>query len=192
MTATLLWAEEQSSSFSSFKHAIYYKQGDKMSVIVEEYTENDLEKAVEIWNQVVEEGRAFPQIQLLSKEEGAAFFCSQTYTGIAKIEETGETVGLYILHPNNVGRCGHIANASFAVEKNARGHHVGEALVRDCLLKGKKLGFKILQFNAVVASNTAALSLYKKLGFKTLGTVPGGFLNIDGVYEDIILHYIEL
>ena len=192
MTATLLWAEEQSISFSSFKHAIYYKQGDKMSVIVEEYTENDLEKAVEIWNQVVEEGRAFPQIQLLSKEEGAAFFSAQTYTGIAKIKETGETVGLYILHPNNIGRCGHIANASYAVEKNARGHHVGEALVRDCLLKGKKLGFKILQFNAVVASNTAALSLYKKLGFKTLGTVPGGFLNIDGVYEDIILHYIEL
>ena len=192
MTATLLWAEEQSSSFSSFKHAIYYKQGDKMSVIVEEYTENDLEKAVEIWNQVVEEGRAFPQIQLLSKEESAAFFSAQTYTGIAKIKETGETVGLYILHPNNIGRCGHIANASYAVEKNARGHHVGESLVRDCLLKGKKLGFKILQFNAVVASNTAALSLYKKLGFKTLGTVPGGFLNIDGVYEDIILHYIEL
>ena len=163
-----------------------------MSVIVEEYTENDLEKAVEIWNQVVEEGRAFPQIQLLSKEEGAAFFSAQNYTGIAKIKETGETVGLYILHPNNIGRCGHIANASYAVEKNARGHHVGEALVRDCLLKGKKLGFKILQFNAVVASNTAALSLYKKLGFKTLGTVPGGFLNIDGVYEDIILHYIEL
>lgn len=163
-----------------------------MSVIVEEYTENDLEKAVEIWNQVVEEGRAFPQIQLLSRKEGAAFFSAQTYTGIAKIKETGETVGLYILHPNNIGRCGHIANASYAVEKNARGHHVGEALVRDCLLKGKKLGFKILQFNAVVASNTAALSLYKKLGFKTLGTVPGGFLNIDGVYEDIILHYIEI
>ena len=83
-----------------------------MSVIVEEYTENDLEKAVEIWNQVVEEGRAFPQIQLLSREEGAAFFSAQTYTGIAKIKETGETVGLYILHPNNIGRCGHIANAS--------------------------------------------------------------------------------
>ncbi len=163
-----------------------------MLVKVKQYTENELEKAVEIWNRVVEDGRAFPQTQPLSREEGADFFCSQTYTGIAKIEETGETVGLYILHPNNVGRCGHIANASFAVEKNARGHHVGEALVRDCLLKGKKLGFKILQFNAVVASNTAALSLYKKLGFKTLGTVPGGFLNIDGVYEDIILHYIEL
>ena len=163
-----------------------------MAVIIEKLTEKSLEKATEIWNAIVEEGRAFPQTKPLSIEEGKAFFESQSYTGVAKIEETGETVGLYILHPNNVGRCGHIANASYAVEKNARGHHVGEALVKDCLIKGKELGFKILQFNAVVASNAAALSLYQKLGFKRLGTIPGGFLNIDGVYEDIILHYIEL
>lgn len=163
-----------------------------MSVIVEKYTENDLEKAVEIWNQVVEDGRAFPQTEKLSFDEGKAFFESQTYSAVAKIKETGDVIGLYILHPNNIGRCGHIANASFAVERGARGHHAGEALVKNCLLKGKEFGFKILQFNAVVSSNTAALSLYKKLGFKKLGTIPGGFLNIDGVFEDIVIHYIEL
>ncbi len=163
-----------------------------MAVIVEKFSEKDLERAVEIWNQVVEDGRAFPQTEKLSNKDGKAFFESQSYTGIAKLEETGEVIGLYILHPNNIGRCGHIANASYAVERNARGHHAGEALVKDCLIKGKELGFKILQFNAVVASNAAALALYKKLGFERLGTIPGGFLNIDGVYEDIILHYIEL
>ncbi len=163
-----------------------------MAVIVEKFSEKDLERAVEIWNQVVEDGRAFPQTEKLSNKAGKAFFESQSYTGIAKLEETGEVIGLYILHPNNIGRCGHIANASYAVERNARGHHAGEALVKDCLIKGKELGFKILQFNAVVASNAAALALYKKLGFERLGTIPGGFLNIDGVYEDIILHYIEL
>lgn len=163
-----------------------------MAVIVEKFSGKDLERAVEIWNQVVEDGRAFPQTEKLSNKAGKAFFESQSYTGIAKLEETGEVIGLYILHPNNIGRCGHIANASYAVERNARGHHAGEALVKDCLIKGKKLGFKILQFNAVVASNAAALALYKKLGFERLGTIPGGFLNIDGVYENIILHYIEL
>ena len=154
------------------------------------FTKQDVPAMAEIWNEVVEAGLAFPQEETLTAEQAEQFFASQSFTAVA--EDNGVIAGLYILHPNNVGRCGHIANASFAVEKNARRHHVGEALVRDCLLKGKKLGFKILQFNAVVASNKAALSLYKKLGFKTLGTVPGGFLNIDGVYEDIILHYIEL
>ena len=55
--------------------------------------------------------------------------------------------------------------------------------------KGKELGFDILQFNAVVATNTAALRLYKRLGFVQLGIIPKGFRMKDGHYEDIIPHY---
>ena len=58
--------------------------------------------------------------------------------------------------------------------------------------EAKEIGFRVLQFNAVVKSNTTALKLYQKLGFTQLGTIPGGFLNKDGVYEDIIVHYKEL
>ena len=70
-----------------------------------------------------------------------------------------------------------------------RGNHIGEALVTHCLKKAKELGFRILQFNAVVSSNAPALALYKKLGFVPLGVIPGGFLMKDGTYEDIIPHY---
>jgi L-amino acid N-acyltransferase YncA len=103
--------------------------------------------------------------------------------------ETHAIVGLYILHPNNIGRCGHICNASYAVWKNCRGRHIGELLVKDCMTQAKELGFKILQFNAVVATNVAALKLYARLGFVQLGVIPGGFLMKDGHYEDIIPHY---
>ena len=58
--------------------------------------------------------------------------------------------------------------------------------------KAKELEFQILQFNAVVKSNTAALALYKKLGFIQLGIIPKGFMLKDGTYEDIIPHYINL
>jgi ribosomal protein S18 acetylase RimI-like enzyme len=64
--------------------------------------------------------------------------------------------------------------------------------VKDCLAKAKEIGFRILQFNAVVATNTSALKLYKKLGFTQLGVIPKGFLLKDGSYEDFIPHYIEL
>lgn len=67
-----------------------------------------------------------------------------------------------------------------------------ETLVRHCMKKARELDFRILQFNAVVKSNTAALRLYEKLGFTRLGTIPGGFLLKDGKYEDIIPHYILL
>lgn len=160
-----------------------------MNIKIRKYTENDTESAINIWNQVVEEGAAFPQLEILTEESGKEFFLSQSYTGIACDEETGEITGLYILHPNNVGRCGHICNASYAVTSNLRGQHIGEKLVNDCIKKGKELGFRILQFNAVVKSNEPALHLYKKLGFIRLGTIPGGFLKKDGTYEDIIPHY---
>ena len=101
-------------------------------------------------------------------------------------------MGLYILHPNNVGRCAHIANASYAVASEKRGLHIGEKLVLHCLQKAKEMGFKILQFNAVVSTNYGALHLYKKLGFVQLGIIPDGFLLKNGTYCDIIPHYRTL
>lgn len=157
---------------------------------VRKLTEKDIPEAVSIWNKVVEEGKAFPQTEYLDEKSGAAFFAQQTYTAVAELD--GKVVGMYILHPNNIGRCGHICNASYAVKYGMRGKHIGEALVTDCLEQAKAHGFGILQFNAVVASNEPALKLYKKLGFVQLGTIPKGFLNKDGVYEDIIVHYHTL
>lgn len=157
---------------------------------IREYTKNDLTGIIKIWNEVVEEGMAFPQEESLDEESAEEFFASQSYTAVA--EENGKIYGLYILHPNNVGRCGHICNASYAVSSDARGRHIGEQLVQDCLKKGKELGFKVLQFNAVVESNTHARHLYERLGFVQLGVIPGGFRMKDGHYENICPYYHEL
>lgn len=163
-----------------------------MKIRIREYTKEDVEKAVKIWNQVVEDGVAFPQEENLTKESEDVFFKEQTYTGVAENEETREIVGLYILHPNNVGRCGHICNASYAVRKDIRGAHIGEKLVLDCIKMAKEKRFRVLQFNAVVASNVHALHLYERIGFTKLGVIPGGFRMPDGHYEDIIPHYYVL
>lgn len=151
----------------------------------------DLPAMLEIWNEVVREGNAFPQMEELDAESGAKFFGEQSLCRVAE-DDNGEICGLYILHPNNIGRCGHIANASYAIAKNARGRGIGHLLVEDSLKQAKTLGFRILQFNAVVKSNERALRLYEKLGFKPLGAIPGGFLRKDGKYEDICLFYHSL
>ena len=161
-----------------------------MGIMVNQYNTDDLKIMIEIWNRVVEDGIAFPQTESLDMASGKEFLESQTYCGVAK--ENGIILGLYILHPNNVGRCGHICNASYAVSADARGKGIGKALVSDCLIQAKKCGFRILQFNAVVKSNTAARKLYEKLGFTQLGVIPGGFLMNDGHYEDICPYYKEL
>jgi len=161
-----------------------------MSIIVRPYTAEDLPAMTAIWNEIVNEGTSFPQDIPFDSLSSAEFFGMQSRTAVA--EEDGKILGLYILHPNNVGRCGHIANASYAVSSAARGKGVGRQLVCDSLDAGKELGFRILQFNAVVKTNERAVHLYKKLGFTPLGVIPGGFYMKDGHFEDIIPFYKEL
>lgn len=163
-----------------------------MNIKVRAYTDDDLSDMIRIWNEVVEDGVAFPQEEPLSENTGKTFFAEQTYSAVAEDADTGNIYGLYILHPNNVGRCGHICNASYAVCREARGLHIGEQLVMDCLKQGKIHGYRILQFNAVVASNIHARHLYERLGFIQLGVIPGGFRMKDGHYEDICPYYHEL
>ena len=160
-------------------------------IVIRSYTPADLPAMTAIWNEVVEEGVAFPQEELLQGDDGAEFFASQTWCGVAE-DADGCIHGLYILHPNNVGRCGHICNASYAVTSEKRGLHIGEALVRDCIRQAKAHGFRILQFNAVVAGNVHARHLSERIGFTQLGTIPGGFRLKDGSYEDICPYYIEV
>jgi len=156
-------------------------------MIVRAYRTEDLPAMISIWNEVVEEGVAFPQEEFLDESTGAEFFAAQSYNGVA--EEDGKVVGLYILHPNNIGRCGHICNASYAISSAFRGKHIGEKLVTDSLRMGKELGFRVMQFNAVVENNIHARHLYERLGFTQLGVIPGGFRMKDGHYENICPYY---
>ena len=154
------------------------------------YRAADVPAMVRIWNEVIDEGVAFPQLAFLDAETGSAFFAAQTYCAVA--EEDGAVLGLYILHPNNVGRCGHIGNASYAIASSSRGRHIGQRLVSDSLVQAKKAGFRLMQFNAVVESNLHARHLYERLGFVQLGTIPNGFLMKDGTYQNICLYYYVL
>ena len=161
-----------------------------MAIKVVAYEKKFVGEAIKIWNEVVREGIAFPQEDELDEATGDEFFKAQSFTGLAVDGE--EILALYILHPNNVGRCGHISNASYAVRSDVRGRHIGEIIVKDCINRARELGFRILQFNAVVATNIHARHLYQRLGFKELGTIPGGFRMPDGSFEDIVPQFIAI
>ena len=159
-----------------------------MNIEIRKYQDSDIPKMIKIWNEIVQDGVAFPQEDFLTVETGKTFFAEQSICSVA-LNSDDDICGLYILHPNNVGRCGHICNASYAVSTCFRGCHIGEKLVSGSIIQGKALGFKILQFNAVVALNTTARHLYEKLGFIPLGMIPQGFRMQDGHYEDICPYY---
>jgi L-amino acid N-acyltransferase YncA len=145
----------------------------------------NLSEAVEIWNEVIEEGGSFPGDTPLTKEEALLLFSAQTATVCAVANE--KVIGLYILHPNGIGRLAHIANASYAVKREYRGMGAGKALVLDSIETAKSNDFHGLQFNAVVARNISAITLYLKLGFTAIGTIKNGFKLKDGSFCDMLI-----
>lgn len=162
-----------------------------MQITVQAYTPKHIRAMTAIWNEVVDAGQAFPQEKTETEASAEGFFATQSHCGVA-CNDDGVVIGLYILHPNNIGRCGHICNASYAVSAKYRGCGVGKALVRDSLKVARNLGFEIMQFNAVAADNAAANKLYLKLGFKKLGQIPGGFKRPSGEKVAINLYYFPL
>lgn len=163
---------------------------DSKKTTIKPYEEKYLQPAAELWNQVVNEQNSFPQNQPFTFEEADEFFKSQTR--IACLFEGDEMLGIYILHPNNAGNCGHIANCSYGVAKSARGRGLGRLLVEDSIEEAKKAGFRGIQFNAVVSTNYSAIKLYQKLGFKIFATVPGGYKMSDGTYTDTYIMFKNL
>ena len=57
----------------------------------------------------------------------------------------------------------------------ARGHGVGRALASYVVEWHREQGYRGIQFNAVVETNTAAVALWESLGFVVVGTVPEAF-----------------
>ena len=90
-------------------------------------------------------------------------------------EREGRVLGTAKMGPNRPGRGAHVATASFLVADDARGLGVGRALGEHVIAWARRSGYRAIQFNAVVETNTPAVTLWQALGFRIVGTVPEAF-----------------
>ncbi len=122
--------------------------------------------------------------------EDANDFVSAFLRGHAFVAVEGDALlGAYFFRANQPGRGAHVANASYAVTEAARNQGVGRALGEHSLTAARERGFRALQFNLVVATNDTAISLWKKLGFEVVGTLPQSFLHESDGYVDALVMY---
>jgi L-amino acid N-acyltransferase YncA len=94
---------------------------------------------------------------------------------IVAVEDDGTVLGSANSGPNHMGPASHVATASFMVDPAHAGRGVGRALGQHVLEQARADGYRAMQFNAVVATNTRAVGLWRSLGFEVLGTLPEGF-----------------
>jgi L-amino acid N-acyltransferase YncA len=95
------------------------------------------------------------------------------FTYVAELN--GAVVGTAYLKPNQVGLGDHVANAGWMVAPEAAGRGIGRLFAEHVIDEARHLGFTGMQFNAVVATNTRAIALWKSMGFEIVGTVPDAF-----------------
>lgn len=89
--------------------------------------------------------------------------------------DDGVILGSYYVKPNQMGGGAHVCNAGYAVADAARGQGVAAALCEHSQQQARELGFSAMQFNFVVSSNESAVHLWTRLGFETVGRLPGAF-----------------
>jgi L-amino acid N-acyltransferase YncA len=104
----------------------------------------------------------------------------------------GRIAGMYKIVANQRDRGSHIANASFMVAPASSGKGVGRRMGIHCLDEARRLGFRAMQFNFVVSTNSAAVALWQSLGFAIVGTLPKVFQHQELGYVDAYVMYRSL
>jgi L-amino acid N-acyltransferase YncA len=154
-------------------------------------TEADRDAVWNIFHEVVAGGDTYAFDPKMPREEALAYwFGAGTHTHVA--ENNGRVVGTYILKANQPGAGSHVANAAFMVASSARGHGIGRTMGEHCLGEARRLGFRAMQFNFVVSTNTSAIRLWEQLDFKIVGTLPGAFRHPEKGYVDVYVMFRSL
>ena len=126
----------------------------------------------EIFREVIAAGDAYVFDADTTREDFLAYwFAARAYVAL----EGNKVLGSYLVKANQPGRGSHVANASYMVASAARGKGVGGRMCEHSLAEARSLGFRAMQFNLVVSTNTAAVALWQKHGFRIVGTLPGAF-----------------
>ena len=151
-------------------------------------TESDWDDIWKIFHVVVRQGDTYSYDPGTTQEEGRALWMSPQ--GATYVACRGEqVVGTYFLRPNQPGLGSHVANAGYMVDPGEEGRGVGRAMCEHSLEEAREAGFLAMQFNFVVSTNTRAVALWQKLGFRIAGTLPRAFRHqILGLVDVYVMH----
>jgi L-amino acid N-acyltransferase YncA len=132
-------------------------------------------------------GETFPHDPAITEAKARAAWVEQSQAVMVAVDGAGALVGSYYLRPNSLALGAHVANAGYVVAEHCRRQGIGSRLCQHSLQAARRLGFRAMQFNLVVSTNTAGLRCWQQNGFRIVGTLPGAFLHKRLGYVDALV-----
>jgi len=132
-------------------------------------------------------GETFPHDPAITEAEAQLAWVEQSQAVMVAVDGTGALVGTYYLRPNSLALGAHVANAGYVVAQHCRRQGIGSRLCQHSLEAARRLGFRAMQFNLVVSTNSAGLRCWQRNGFQVVGTLPGAFHHRQLGYIDALV-----
>ena len=130
----------------------------------------DAEAIWQILEPMIRAGETYP----LPRDEGLAYWLAREHEVFVALT-ADDVVGTYYLRANQKGGGAHVANCGYATASHASGRGVGRAMCEHSIARAGARGFRAIQFNFVVSSNTRAVRLWQSCGFEIVGRLPAAF-----------------
>jgi ribosomal protein S18 acetylase RimI-like enzyme len=141
---------------------------------------------------VIRAGETYALPTNWTEAEALAYWASPGHTVF--VADDGAVVGTYYIRPNQRAGGGgdHVANCAFMTSPAATGRGVATAMCTHALQHATASGYRAMQFNFVVSTNTRAVALWRRLGFETVGRLPGAFRHPTQGFVDALVMYRAL
>ena len=160
-------------------------------MLIRQAVESDRRAVLAIVAPVLHAGETYAIARDLSDDGTLDYWFAPNHL-VFVAEDHGAIVGTYYLMANQQGGGAHVANCGYMTAPTARGKGVARAMCLHSLEQARERGFRAMQFNHVVSTNTAAVALWEKLGFKVVGTLPHAFNHPVQGYVDSFVMFREL
>ncbi|MFJ1646366.1 GNAT family N-acetyltransferase [Streptomyces sp. NPDC088258] len=162
-------------------------------MLIREATPEDWPAIWPFFHRIVAEGETFTYPADLTEAAGRDLW-AQTAPNrtVVAVDDAGTILGTATMNANHQGNSSHIAGAGYMVDPAHAGRGVGRALCAYSIEWARAAGFRAMQFNAVVETNTHALKLYESLGFEVIGVLPEGFRHPTEGYVDLRILHLRL
>ncbi|WP_030813170.1 GNAT family N-acetyltransferase [Streptomyces sp. NRRL S-337] len=145
-------------------------------MLIREATTADWPAIWPFFHTIVAAGETYTYPRDLDEETGREMWLpAPPGRTVVAVDDAGTVLGSAKMNPNHMGGASHIASASFMVDPRCAGRGVGRALGEHVLAWARAEGYRAMQFNAVVETNTRAVALWQSLGFTIMTTLPEGF-----------------